>query len=153
MNYGWHVKIEDQVFYGIPFTITLLEAGILEGGRKKKGKEKKESHERSCSSLQTGIGLRGLILRQNRGFPLMAAGVPVLVMPIVVGVLMGMSLGLVAVLMAVVAMGLRLMRVLMLMLVLVVAAHCSSLLSLLIIIKFIHLPRFLSSSRFLVFPE
>jgi hypothetical protein len=59
----------------------------------------------------------------------MAAGVPVLVMPFVVGVLMCMSLGLVAVLMPVVAMGLRFVRVLMLMLVFAVAAHRSSLLS------------------------
>jgi hypothetical protein len=48
-----------------------------------------------------------------------AAGVPVLVMPVVVGVLMAVSLGLVAVLMAIVAVGLRLVRVLMLMLILI----------------------------------
>jgi uncharacterized membrane protein len=83
----------------------------------------------------------------------MAAGVPVLVMPIVMGVLMGVSLGLVAVLMAVVAMGLRPVRVLMLMLVFAVAAHRSSLLSLLIVIKFNPLPRLLSSSRLGVSPE
>jgi hypothetical protein len=93
----------------------------------------KESHERSFSSLQTGIGLRGLIHQQNRGLPLVAAGVPVLVMLVVMGVLMGVlmgvSLGLVAMLMAVVAMGFRLVRVLMLMLVFAVAAHRLSLLS------------------------
>jgi len=47
----------------------------------------------------------------------------VLVMPIVVGVLMGVHRRLVAVLMAVVAMSLRFMTVLVLMFVLVVAAH------------------------------
>jgi hypothetical protein len=59
----------------------------------------------------------------------MAAGVPVLVMPVVVGVLMAMSFGLVAVLMPVMGMGFRLVRVLMLMLVLVVATHQAPLLS------------------------
>ena len=59
----------------------------------------------------------------------MAAGMPVLVMPVVVGVLMGMSGRFVAVLMPVVAMSRRIVRVLMLMLVLVMTAHGSSLLS------------------------
>ena len=59
----------------------------------------------------------------------MAAGMPVLVMPIIMGVFMTMSLGLVAVLMAVMGMRLGLVSVLMFMLVLVVAAHRSSLLS------------------------
>jgi hypothetical protein len=60
----------------------------------------------------------------------MAAGVPVLMMPFVVNVLVGMSLGLVAVLMAVVGMSFHLVGVLMLMLVFIVAAHQSPLLSL-----------------------
>jgi hypothetical protein len=59
----------------------------------------------------------------------MAAGMPVLVMPVVVGVLMGMSGSLVTVLVPVVAMRHRVVRVLMLMLVLVMAAHRPSLLS------------------------
>ncbi len=62
-------------------------------------------------------------------FRLMAAGVPVLMMPVFVRVLVAMSRGLVAVLMAVVRMSLRLVGVLMLMLVFIVAAHQSSLLS------------------------
>jgi hypothetical protein len=77
----------------------------------------------------------------------MAAGVPVLVMPIVVSVLMGMSHGLVAVLMPVMGMGLRVMGVLMLMFVLVVAAHGSSLLSTLFFINFNQLSCILSSLR------
>jgi len=68
---------------------------------------------------------------QNRGFPLVAAGVPVLMMSLAVDVLMGMSHRLVAVLVAVMGMSSRLMGVLMLMLVLVVAAHFASLLSVL----------------------
>jgi hypothetical protein len=91
--------------------------------------KKRESHECSLSSLQTGIGLRGSVLQQDRGFPLVAAGMPVLVMPVVVGVLMGMHRGLVAVLMAIVAMRFALVTVFMLMFVFIVAAHCSSLLS------------------------
>jgi hypothetical protein len=59
----------------------------------------------------------------------MAAFVVVLVMPVAVGVLVGMSRGLVAVLMPIVAMGFRGVGVLVLMLVFVVAAHQSSLLS------------------------
>jgi hypothetical protein len=59
----------------------------------------------------------------------MAAGVPVLMMPIVMGVLMGMGGSLVAVLMPVMAMRRLVVLVLMLMLVLVMAAHQSSLLS------------------------
>jgi len=51
------------------------------------------------------------------------------VMPVVVSVLMGMHHGLVAVLMAVMAMRARFVLVLMLMLVLRMAAHKSSLLS------------------------
>jgi len=58
----------------------------------------------------------------------MAAGVPVLVMPLAVDVLMGMSRRLVAVLVAVMGMSRRVMGVLMLMLVLVMAAHGSALL-------------------------
>jgi hypothetical protein len=58
----------------------------------------------------------------------MAAGMPVLVMPFAMNVLMGMSRSLVAMLMAVVGMSHRFVRVLMLMLVLVMAAHRSSLL-------------------------
>jgi hypothetical protein len=54
---------------------------------------------------------------------------PVLVMPVAMGVLMGMSGRLVAVLVPVVAMRRRGVRVLMLMLVLVMAAHRPSLLS------------------------
>ena len=61
----------------------------------------------------------------------MAAGMPVLVMPVAMGVLMGMSGSLVAVLVPVVAMRRRCVRVLMLMLVLVMAAHRTSLLSVL----------------------
>ena len=53
----------------------------------------------------------------------------VLVMPVVVGVLMGMHHGLMAVLMAIVAMRNRFVLVLMVMLVLGMAAHRSSLLS------------------------
>jgi len=59
----------------------------------------------------------------------MAAGVPVLVMPVVVDVLMGVHRGFMAVLMAVVAMSLGFVPVLMLMLVFAMAAHQSSLLS------------------------
>jgi hypothetical protein len=90
---------------------------------------KKESHERSFPGLQTGTGLRGFILSQNRGFPLMTAGMPMLMMPVVVDVLMGMSGCLVAMLMAVVGMRHRFVRVLMFMLVLAMAAHRPSLLS------------------------
>ena len=71
----------------------------------------------------------------------MAAGVAVLMMPVFVRVLMGMSCGLVAVLMAVVGMRLGLMGVLMLMFVLVVAAHGSSLLSGLFLLKVASWPR------------
>lgn len=53
-----------------------------------------------------------------------------LVMPIVVGMLMGMYHSLVAVLMTVMAMGLGLVPVLMLVFVFIVAAHSSPLLSL-----------------------
>jgi hypothetical protein len=59
----------------------------------------------------------------------MAAGVPVLMVPVVVRVLVGMSLGLVAVLMTAVAMSFRFVGVLMRVLVFIVAAHQSSLLS------------------------
>jgi hypothetical protein len=59
----------------------------------------------------------------------MAAGVPVLMMPVLVRVLVSMSHGLVAVLMAVMDMSFRLVGVLMGMLVFIVAAHQSSLLS------------------------
>jgi hypothetical protein len=59
----------------------------------------------------------------------MAAGMFVLVMPIAVGVFMGMSGSLVTVLMAVVAVRLRFVLVLMLMLVLIMAAHGLFLLS------------------------
>ena len=60
---------------------------------------------------------------------LMAAGVPVLMMPVVVDVLMGVHGGFVAVLMAIMAMSLGFVPVLMLMLVFAMAAHQSSLLS------------------------
>ena len=63
-----------------------------------------------------------------------------MVVAIIMGVLMGMSLSLVAVLMAVMTMRLRFMRMLMLMLVLVVAAHRSSLLSLLYLFILISWP-------------
>jgi hypothetical protein len=56
-------------------------------------------------------------------FLLVAALVLVVVMPVAVGVLVGMSPGLVAVLMPIVAMGFRRVGVLVLMLVFVVAAH------------------------------
>jgi len=59
-----------------------------------------------------------------------AAGVLVLVMPVVVGMLMGMHHSPVAVLMAVMAMGLGLVPMLMLVFVFIVAAHSSALLSL-----------------------
>jgi hypothetical protein len=62
----------------------------------------------------------------------MAAGVSVLVMLVVVGVFVRVNRGLVAVLMAVVAMRFGLMPVLVLMLVFAVAAHHSSLLLLLL---------------------
>jgi hypothetical protein len=91
---------------------------------------KKESHERSFSSLQTGGGLRGFISWLDVAFRLMAALVLVLVMPFAVNVLMGMSHALMAVLMAVVGVRNRLVSVLMFMLVFIVAAHQSSLLSL-----------------------
>jgi hypothetical protein len=58
---------------------------------------------------------------------------PVFMMPIFMDVLMSMSLRLVAVLMAVMGMRFRIVAVLMLMLVLVMAAHCSLLLSRLIV--------------------
>jgi hypothetical protein len=58
-----------------------------------------------------------------------AAGVPVLMMPIVVGVLMGVHRGLVAMVMAIVAMALGFVPVLMLMLFFAMAAHQSPLLS------------------------
>jgi hypothetical protein len=58
-----------------------------------------------------------------------AAGVPVLMMPLIVGVLVAMSRRLVAVLMAIMAMSRRLVRVLMLMFVFIVAAHGSAPLS------------------------
>jgi len=60
----------------------------------------------------------------------MAAGVPVLVMPVVVGVLMGVHRGFVAVLMAVMAMGHSIVAVLVLMFVFAMAAHQATLLSL-----------------------
>lgn len=60
----------------------------------------------------------------------MAAGVTVLVMSVVVGVLMGMSGRLVAVLVAVMTMRRRFVSVFMFMFVLGMAAHGSSLLSL-----------------------
>jgi hypothetical protein len=53
----------------------------------------------------------------------MAAGVPVLVVPVVVGVLVHVSLGIMNVLMSVVGMRLRVVAVLMFMLVFIVAAH------------------------------
>jgi hypothetical protein len=59
----------------------------------------------------------------------MTAGMLVLVMPFAVHVLMSMSHGLMAVLMAVVSMSNRFVGVLMLMFVFVMAAHQSSLLS------------------------
>jgi hypothetical protein len=59
----------------------------------------------------------------------MAAGMPVLMMPVVVGVLMTVHRTCVAVLMAVVAMSLGLVTVLMLMLVFAVTTHPSALLS------------------------
>lgn len=62
-------------------------------------------------------------------FPLVAAGVAVLVMPIIMGVLMRMTGGLVAVLMAIMSMGRRFVGVFMLMFVFVMAAHDTSLLS------------------------
>ena len=65
-------------------------------------------------------------------FRLMAAGVSMLVMLVVVGVFVRVNRGLVAVLMAVVAMRFGLMPVLVLMLVFAVAAHQSSLLLLLL---------------------
>jgi hypothetical protein len=58
-----------------------------------------------------------------------AAGVPVLVMPFIVGVLMAMSLRIVAVLMTIMTMSRRIVLMLMLMFVFVMAAHRSSLLS------------------------
>jgi len=60
----------------------------------------------------------------------MAASVPVLMMPVFVGVLVAMSLGLVAVFVTVMAMGRPFVPVFVLMLVLGMAAHLSSLLSL-----------------------
>jgi hypothetical protein len=60
---------------------------------------------------------------------LMAAGVPVLMMPVVVGVLMRMHGGLMAVLMTVMAMSLCVMPMLMFMFIFAMAAHSSSLLS------------------------
>jgi len=60
----------------------------------------------------------------------MAASVPVLMMPGFVGVLVAMSLGLVAVFVAVMAMRRHSVRVFVLMFVLGMAAHLSSLLSL-----------------------
>jgi len=74
----------------------------------------------------------------------MAAGMPVPVMPIAMGVLMAMSGSLVAVLMPVMTMRRGVVRVLMLMLVLVMAAHESSLLSV-GYHDFNHLAGFLSS--------
>jgi len=59
----------------------------------------------------------------------MAAGMPVLVMFVVMGMLVSMHRSLVNVLMAVVAMGHRFVAMLMLMLVLGMAAHPSTLLS------------------------
>ena len=53
----------------------------------------------------------------------MAASVPVLMMPVIVDVLMGVHRGFLAVLMAVVAMSLGFVPVLMLMLVFAMAAH------------------------------
>lgn len=58
----------------------------------------------------------------------MAALMAVLMMPVVVGVLMSVHRGFVAVLMAVVAMGLALVPVLMLVLVFAMATHLSALL-------------------------
>jgi hypothetical protein len=58
----------------------------------------------------------------------MAAGVFVLMVPVAVGVLVRMSHGLVAMLMAVVAMSLRVVAVLVFMLVFIMAAHWSALL-------------------------
>lgn len=59
----------------------------------------------------------------------MAAGMAVLVMPIVVGVLMGVGGSLVGMFMAIMSMRRRFVGVFMLMFILVMAAHDSSLLS------------------------
>jgi hypothetical protein len=71
-----------------------------------------------------------LFLSRIVAFRLMAALMLVLVVPFAVNVLMSMSHGLMAVLMAVMAVRNRLVSVLMFMLVFIVAAHRSSLLSL-----------------------
>jgi hypothetical protein len=73
-----------------------------------------------------------LLYQQDRGFPLMvvAAGMFVLVMPVIMNMLMSMLCGIMAVFMPIMTMSHRFMRVLMLMFVLVMAAHGSSLLSL-----------------------
>ena len=83
---------------------------------------KRESHERS---LQDSSRIRPSWLngQRTRGFPLMAALVSVLMVPVSVGVLVAMRPRLVLVLMPVMAVGTALMGVLVLMLVLVVATH------------------------------
>jgi hypothetical protein len=87
--------------------------------RKEKGKATK-----ALFPFQTGTRLRGLLIQQNRGFPLMAALMLVLMVPVCMGMLMGMVDSLVLVLMPVVAVGTALVGMFVLMLVLVVAAHC-----------------------------
>jgi hypothetical protein len=87
-------------------------------GRKEKGKA-----TNALSGVHTGYGLRGLIVWRTRGFPLMAALVFVLMVPVSVGVLVAMRPRLVLVLMPVMAVGTALMAVLVLMLVLVMATH------------------------------
>jgi hypothetical protein len=68
------------------------------------------------------------MVQPDRGFPLMATGVPVLMMPIIVNMLMSVRLSLVGVLVAVMGMRHRFVGVLMLMFVLVMTAHPSHLL-------------------------
>jgi hypothetical protein len=93
-----------------------LIAGLL-----KKGKPRTLT-----PGLQTGGPPSWLGFLQNRGFPSVAAAVIVLVMAVVVGMLVSMCHPLVAMLVAIVAMGNGIMRMLVLMLVFAVAAHPDS---------------------------
>jgi hypothetical protein len=82
---------------------------------------KKESHER-LSGLQTRTGLRGFIY-SRRGFPLVTAGMLVVVMTVAMHVFVHVFAGLVAVLMTIMGMSHGTMLMLMLMFVFIMAAH------------------------------
>jgi hypothetical protein len=92
----------------------------------KNGQEQKRKATNALSRIHPGYGLRGLIVKQTRGFPLVAARMLVLVMPVSVNVFVSVDHRLVAMLVAVVGVGAGLVAVLVLMLVLTVATHPAS---------------------------